>query len=178
MFGNSTAKSTAKDQPAPKSQYVPPIYTVPKDSEGYMQSFSLNQEAEIHEFFTQFGFVIVRDVFSKETCEATINEMWANLADKYEIARDDPDTWQNNTWRHTGIFSEGILGGNPFWTHQALTNRQNPNLHKAFSIVLGTEDLLVNHDRFGLFRPTRQVFHPKSGKTIDHPDWKVSDNIA
>jgi hypothetical protein len=55
--------------------------------------------------------------------------------------------------------SEGILGNgdDPFWTHQALRNRQNANLHKAYSILYGREDLLVNHDRYGLFRPTKET---------------------
>ena len=35
--------------------------------------------------------------------------------------------------------------------------RQNARLYLACSTVLGTDDILVNHDRFGLFRPTKDV---------------------
>lgn len=157
--------------------YLPPVYQIPKDSEDYLQSFSLNEEEEIKKFFTEYGFVIIRDVLSKEDCKLTIDEMWSIL-EGYDIKRDDIETWDNRNWRRTGIFSEGILGGDPFFTPQALKNRQNPNLHKAFSLVLGTDKLFVNHDRYGLFRPTKNVPTSQNSSTfVDHKDWKTQPNI-
>ena len=59
-------------------------------------------------------------------------------------------------WNRTGLVSEGIIGSASLWTRQILLNRQTPALHRAFAAILGTEDLLVNHDRYGMFRPTQQ----------------------
>lgn len=38
-----------------------------------------------------------------------------------------------------------------------MRNRQNPNVHKVFSLLLKEEDLITNHDRACLFRPTMGV---------------------
>ncbi|CAF1365520.1 unnamed protein product, partial [Adineta ricciae] len=58
-------------------------------------------------------------------------------------------------WYRTGITNEGIIGHASLWTRQILLNRQSAALHAAYAAILGTEDLLVNHDRYGMFRPTR-----------------------
>jgi len=54
---------------------------------------------------------------------------------------------------------EGIIGNASLWTRQILLNRQTPALHTAFATILGTENLLVNHDRYGMFRPAKE--HPE-----------------
>jgi len=55
------------------------------------------------------------------------------------------------------------------WTRQILLNRQTPALHRAFATVLETEDLLINHDRYGMFRPTKQ-YPDRSTMTNLHLD--------
>ncbi|CAF2858279.1 unnamed protein product [Rotaria sp. Silwood2] len=62
-------------------------------------------------------------------------------------------------WRKTGLVQEGIIGGASLWTRQILFNRQTPALHAAFAAILQTENLLVNHDRYGMFRPVKE--HPE-----------------
>ena len=37
----------------------------PKDSEGFITSFTLDQEEEYMAFFDHYGFVVVRDVITK-----------------------------------------------------------------------------------------------------------------
>ncbi len=54
---------------------------------------------------------------------------------------------------------EGIIGDASLWTRQILLNRQTPALHTAFATILGTENLLVNQDRYGMFRPAKE--HPE-----------------
>lgn len=61
---------------AKRAQFCPPKYEVPIDGEGYIQAFSVEESKEINEFFEKFGFVVVRDVLTKEECDATIDDMW------------------------------------------------------------------------------------------------------
>ena len=47
----------------------------------------------------------------------------------------------------------GILGGrDPAISIQSFKNRTNPKVHKAFSLLLGRDDLLVTLDRYGVMR--------------------------
>ncbi|CAF3683294.1 unnamed protein product [Rotaria sp. Silwood1] len=62
-------------------------------------------------------------------------------------------------WRKTGLVQEGIIGSASLWTRQILLNRQTSALHAAFAAILQTENLLVNHDRYGMFRPVKE--HPE-----------------
>lgn len=62
--------------------------------------------------------------------------------------------------------SEGIIGGASLWTRQIILNRQIPNIHAAFARILGTENILTNHDRYGMFRPTK-----------DYPNRKTMTNL-
>jgi len=83
-------------------------------------------------------------------------------------------TWDNKNWRRTGLFDEGNIGHDPIWTERALLNRQNPKLAKAASIILEREDLLVNHDRYGLFRPTKTE---SNGKMVKNAAWGTNLNL-
>ena len=71
---------------------------------------------------------------------------------------------------------EGILGVPPVFTKQALKNRQNEKIYKVYSTLLGRKDLLVSIDRYGFFRPTKNVEIEK-GKIEDFPKWKTNRNI-
>jgi hypothetical protein len=59
-------------------------------------------------------------------------------------------------WSRTGLVIEGIIGDASLWTRQSLLNRQTPNLYTAFATILDTDNLLVNHDRYGMFRPAKR----------------------
>ncbi len=86
---------------------------------------SLKCWSSFQQFFKQFGFVVIRDVLSKEECDATEKDVWQYLesrcwdpslqrlfpemAKKLRIIRHDPHTWQNDGW--APMREEGILGG-------------------------------------------------------------------
>jgi len=91
------------------------------------------------------------------------------------FSRRDAATWDYG-WSGTGLFTEGIIGYDPFFTAQALRNRQNPRLHRAYSLLYETEALLTNFDRYGFFRPTKHV-QLGSGKHEDFPQWKTLTNL-
>ncbi|UJR07067.1 hypothetical protein I4U23_011355 [Adineta vaga] len=150
--------------------FQPP--TIPRDAEGYVQSFNLSSSdclevAEARAFFEKYGFVVISNVFTPEQCEATIADIW-NVIESFvgQPVRHDDKLWTEQIWSRTGIRSEGIIGSASLWTRQILLNRQTASLHTAFATVLGTDDLLVNQDRYGMFRPTK-----------DYPDRATMTNL-
>ena len=66
----------------------------PRDSEGFTVSFDLEQEKEIHDFYDKYGFVVIKDVLSKEELKSTEDDIWDTLSKMNEyIKKDDPFTW-------------------------------------------------------------------------------------
>jgi len=166
--------------------YCPPKYEVPRDEidPDYVKSFTTEQVSEYKEFFNKFGFVIIREILSKEEAAATVDDIWNYVetrgwlrskdeAERYsKIKRNDPSTW-DNYW--PAMAEEGIVANPPTFTKQALRNRQNPRVYKVFAELYGRGDLLVNHDRYGLFRPTKNVNF--RGNITDMNPWKTFFNI-
>jgi hypothetical protein len=114
---------------------------------------------------------------TQQECDDTIQDIWAYLKPK-GISREDPSTWES--WNQTGLASEGIVGHDPIFRNRAILNRQNPKLYKVYSELYGRPDLLVNHDRYGLFRPTRSVPIKKKGggvKNCKKELWKTWANL-
>ena len=81
-----------------------------------------------------------------------------------------------------------IIGSLPVFTKRAQDNRQNPKVYEVFSNILGEkvstctctiatmhwlvmQELMVNQDRYGLFRPTIE-----DDGTI-HDEWKTVRNV-
>ncbi|CAF1568674.1 unnamed protein product [Rotaria magnacalcarata] len=145
------------------SQFRP--LDIPKDSDGFVKSFTLScyncsKASEARAFFEEYGFVVISNVFTPEQCNDTISDIW-NVIESLVVqpVRNDKQLWTQELWSKTGILDEGIVGWESLWTRQILFNRQTPALHTAFASVLGTENLLVSHDRYGMFRPTKE--HPE-----------------
>ncbi|CAF3557429.1 unnamed protein product [Rotaria sp. Silwood1] len=139
--------------------------SVPRDLEGFVKSFILSshdcpEANEARKFFEQFGFVVIANVFTPEQCQETISDIW-NVIESFvgQPIRHDENLWNLQLWSRTGLVEEGIIGDASLWTRQILLNRQTPALHTAFATILGTKKLLVNQDRYGMFRPTKE--HPK-----------------
>lgn len=82
-------------------------------------------------------------------------------------------------WSRTGLVSEGIIGGASLWTRQILLNRQIPALHTAYATILGTNDLLVNHDRYGMFRPAKEHCDRRTMTNLhlDMNPWNYIDGL-
>ena len=74
-----------------------PRVEIPKDKEDprYVKSFSVDEEKDLKEvnfshkvhvimkqFFDEYGFVVVRDVLSKDECDATVEDIWNYLETK------------------------------------------------------------------------------------------------
>jgi len=144
--------------------------------DGFVQSFELTDEQKIKEFFARFGFVVINNILTSVECKETIDYLWESIQElSPNIKRDDTSSWENKYWANTGIIEEGIVGYGPIWSQRAFINRQNPKLAKAYSILFDREDLLVNHDRFGLFRPTKGI--EIKGQKVTRPSWATKENL-
>ncbi|CAF3309439.1 unnamed protein product, partial [Rotaria socialis] len=137
------------------SQFQPLV--IPKDSDGFVKSFTLSsyncpEASKARAFFQEYGFVVIANVYTPEQCNDTISDIWNVIESFVETSvRNKEELWNQQLWIRTGIVSEGIIGDASLWTRQILLNRQTPALHTAFASVLGTENLLVNQDRYGMF---------------------------
>lgn len=69
----------------------------------------------------------------------------------------------------------GIMGIFEAIDPQLLRNRQNPRLHRLYSLLHGTERLIVDHDRVGVLRPTRGVRMRPDAEPEDKPQWRSID---
>jgi len=145
---------------------------LPVDSDGFIISFTVEQQEEILEFFEKHGVVVVSNVLTDEQCQRSVDEVWLFLKEIYNrnIERDKPETWDSG-WP---TFSKlGILGNERWLYPQACDNRQNPNIYEVFRTLLGENELIVNITRAGLMRPTKNIFFPSLNKTEDREEWKT-----
>eukprot|EP00928_Gymnodinium_smaydae_P039643 TRINITY_DN27037_c0_g1_i1.p1 TRINITY_DN27037_c0_g1~~TRINITY_DN27037_c0_g1_i1.p1 ORF type:complete len:409 (-),score=47.01 TRINITY_DN27037_c0_g1_i1:536-1735(-) len=149
---------------------------VPLDEDGFCASFLASEEKNIKAFFDHFGFVVVREVLTREQCDGTVAEFWdrhrALGAEQYR-----PDTW-DQLWSAPCAkrFSfAGIIG---LWSDmeslQQLENRQCSGVYDAFRSILGESSLIVDYDRLGVMRPTVAV--PFESGPVDRPEWRTKSN--
>ncbi len=137
--------------------------TAPVDANGFVTSFDIADHSAISLFFEQFGFVIIRDVLSKEDIEDTLDEFYQKF-----------NFQNNNSFESLSeelFASLGIVGEGPDLKSRAqLNNRQNPNVHRAFATILKNNKLIVDHDRLGVMRPTFHNNHENVGWRTK-PNW-------
>jgi len=156
---------------------------IPKDEQGFVQSFEPHQEKEYLEFFQTYGLVVVSNLLTEEECKISQDEVWDFLERHNEkLKRNDPTSWQRN-W--PGLSQLGILGNTPILSPQICNNRQNPKIHRVFQILHGTEKLWVSIDRISLMRPTKNILSNDStdqtekkeeNQSRDKPEWKTIEN--
>eukprot|EP00761_Pharyngomonas_kirbyi_P000218 gb/GECH01000218.1/.p1 GENE.gb/GECH01000218.1/~~gb/GECH01000218.1/.p1 ORF type:complete len:394 (+),score=114.50 gb/GECH01000218.1/:1-1182(+) len=149
---------------------------VPVDEEGYVEAFEVEQQEEIKAFFEKYGVVVVKNVLNKEEYEKTEEEIWDFLkrhSKDYLLDRNDPLTWH---YYWPSLRHLGILGNTIILSPQICRNRQNPKIHKAFSILFGTDRLRVSVERASSMRPTRNVKFPDSSELRDMPEWRTKEN--
>ena len=118
--------------------------------------------------------MVIRDVLSASDCEASVSEMFQILESNSGFRRDDASTW--DCWPTNSIPQYGNISRAPIFTPQFLKNRTNPTLHSVISTLLGREDLIVNHDRAGLMRPTVNV-QTSPTTSSNFPHWSTKPNL-
>jgi len=123
-MGNSDNKGISEkpvEPTKPKEKYDPtnvktfPVPSLPKDDEGFVQSFNIEDTENYMKFFEEFGFVVINNIISSEEIDATLLEIWNELESKIhsyrgsekvliiaplilQISRDNPKTWTDDHW--------------------------------------------------------------------------------
>jgi hypothetical protein len=118
--------------------------------------------------------------FRFQQCQATIDEIWGEIAAQKnplyndEVTRDNPSSWDTpNLPRMANL---GLVGTFPCCGPQAWSNRQNPQIYDVARTLMRRDDLWINFDRYGFMRPTRQIrFKKEDGieEFCDKDDWKT-----
>jgi hypothetical protein len=109
---------------------------------------------EDHAHFHEFGYVIVRNAVPLENVRALIDVMHAFLGGI------DRENWYKPPHTQWGFL--------PLHHNQAMwDNRQHPRVYRAFTELLGREDLWVTMDRVNVKLPAHK----------DHPGWGDVDFV-
>ena len=160
-MNKNTTNSNSDKTPA----WVPyPEIPVDLDDERFHQSFSIEEfnSAEAHKFFDEFGFVILRDAVEPQQNQELLDDIWTFLEEtNIGFSRNDMKTW-NEGLRRFGVPN----GVNSIFRPALLRMRQNPKIAHAFQKILGTDQIIVNHDRFLLHRPAG-----------NKPEWRGPKNV-
>ena len=129
--------------------------------------------AAMKEFFDEYGFLVIENALSQEEINSTIEEIWTHedlLFAHPGIRQDDPSTWDDPTWPAS---DKGFLGSRTGADEICVwQNRQNLNVIRPFEILLGTDQLILNLDRYGVMRPTKGI-KLLDGQIVDRPEWKT-----
>jgi hypothetical protein len=165
----------------------------PKEPE-FCLSFTNDQKEEYKKFFNEYGFVVIRDVLSREQIKATIEEVWDIITGKDQqmatqmdyikkhceeklkipfkpVLREDPRTWTENNGWPTGT-KMGLLGYGSALQRRAFENRVNPVIYDVCKTLMNRDDLWIGIDRYGVIRPTTNVLLPDSTRQ-DFPEYKT-----
>lgn len=140
------------------------------ESDGYMKTFSIDENEAYQSFFDTYGFVVLRDVLSAAECDTSCDEIWDSLeAQEPEIDRQNPLTWTERYWPQSICRNGGFMGKFPYWKRmpnlketfvakqpQAWANRTHPDVYDIFRQLLNTAKLWGSIDRYGIMRPTKR----------------------
>jgi hypothetical protein len=148
------------------------IPLIPRDDEGFTQSFTIDQIEEYTSFFEQYGIVVIRDVLTDEQVTKSVDDIWNNcLMKETQVKRDDPITWKPD-FGWPNMHHVGILGVDVATNETAFENRQNENVYTVFSQLIGRNDLHVSLDRIGIMRPTKGVECSIDGRKRNFPTYQ------
>lgn len=153
-----------------------PFIEVPRDDDDnrYAKSFDINNDNDVSnatEFMKEYGYVVMRNVYTSQECDETRDEMWSivekqsfttttnndNANDSnyvnQQLHRDDPKTW--SIFKSAGKYGLGSRG--PCFHRTLVKNRQNPLLLKALTSIIDVpvDNLMVSHDRYTIYRATK-----------------------
>jgi len=145
---------------------------IPKDEDGYVIDFDLEDAKGIAEFFNKYGLVVVRNVISADECKRSEEEVWRRIERVCLIDRKDPHSFEK--W--PALSKIGILGNDIVLSKQFCENRQNPNIHKAFSIIFGNEKLIGVVGRASAMRPTFIPSKDNDKKLVEKKEWRTISN--
>jgi len=159
---------------SPVRTEYPAHMNLPIDDEGFIVSFSLSPdstEVSAVQFYQKFGFVIFRDILEPEECNASQCEIWDALEQQY------PGLHRSSIPSLSVLTSQtyGLSSAPAVFTPQMLRNRCNPKLVKVMRLLLGDNDILMSHDRWCFYRPTKSLGMCETA--VDMPEWKTAASL-
>jgi hypothetical protein len=97
------------------------------------------------------NFQVFRNIYSSDECERTRNAMWDIVEEGSPgFQHGDPSTW--GQYSSAGKYGLSMRG--PCFQRDILNNRQSPKLISAIGAVIESDDVMVSHDRFTIYRAT------------------------
>jgi hypothetical protein len=95
--------------------------------------------------------VVFRNIYSLEECEKTRTTMWNIVEDKNPgFDHSQPSTW--GQYASAGKYGLSMRG--PCFHPDIVKNRQHPKLMTALERIIESDDVMVSHDRFTVYRAT------------------------
>jgi hypothetical protein len=134
---------------------------LPRDNEGYVQSYDPDDFDGILEALERYGVVVVHNVLNADAIQQSIDAIWSNPElESRGVVRENPQTW-NNFWPRDGrIERKGwIESGDTMLCPCSWRNRFHPNVQRVFQAIWRHKlrrhdvDLRVKTDRYGVMRP-------------------------
>lgn len=113
----------------------------------------INEMESGKEHFDDQGFVVFHNIFTKEECKSTRQQMTSFLEhNNVGFKMNDPLSW--DLLKGTGKYGLSCRG--PCFESVLVNNRQNPILATVLSALIETDipDVMVSHDRFTVYRAT------------------------
>lgn len=151
-----------------------PYLEVPRDDDDwrFTKSFAVG-DAEAHEFFHHYGFVVFRDLLTPQEAASSRADIWSYIESQTPgLSRDNSATWP--LWQSKQFGMPG-RDSSALWRPQLVRNRCHPNVAAAFASLLdcAPADLRANHDRWVVYRPG---FASRAQIHLDVNPWQYSAN--
>lgn len=122
-------------------------------------NFSLAEENQAREFFETNGYVVFRDILSADKCKKTYDEIGEQMKKISPLF----DIYDYNTYTDAPVSGNYVIYTNePIFSKQFLLNRQIQNVYNAFRIIYNNNEIIVSHDRWYLYRPTKDKLGRKT----------------
>lgn len=103
------------------------------------------------DFFYEFGYVVFSNVYDEDACLLTRMAMWSIIEKESPgLSRDDPQSWKQ--YASSGKYGLSMRG--PCFHPQLVRNRCSWRLERALRAVVGSDDVMISHDRFTIYRAT------------------------
>eukprot|EP00735_Rhodelphis_limneticus_P015401 TRINITY_DN9636_c0_g1::TRINITY_DN9636_c0_g1_i1::g.10102::m.10102 TRINITY_DN9636_c0_g1::TRINITY_DN9636_c0_g1_i1::g.10102 ORF type:complete len:299 (-),score=31.90,PhyH/PF05721.8/5.7,PhyH/PF05721.8/2e-10 TRINITY_DN9636_c0_g1_i1:48-944(-) len=143
---------------------------IPLDEDGFVKAFDLPEITGALKFFQEYGFVVFREVLSREECKDSIDGVWEEIISLApRVDRENQATWNNAAaFSMFGIVGDDVSTAYPLWK-----NRENPRLIYIYEQLFGTKDLIVQMDRVSFLRPT--FVERENGTILEKPEWRTKE---
>jgi len=155
-----------------------------REDSKYIKSFALDDLSDAPmEFFRRFGFIVFQDVLSASESESSVDAIFdmCERGSSGRFKRDNPSSWCH--FPEDGMEKFGCPSRSPAMGEALLRNRAHPRVHGAFARLLQDADLLCNHDRVCLQRPTRgehglEHYVTDSNLHLDMNPWRYLEDTT